>query len=115
MLLEIMYIDDEQDLCDFFIDEYSSSEIGVRTFTDPKIAVESAKSNSPDLIFIDYRLPGARGDIIAQSFKSEIPKYLITGDINVVPQYQFSEILSKLDCWPHLHEILQDLLSKKSK
>ena len=114
MQLEVVYLDDEPDLCEFFSDEYDSEWIHVRTFTDPRQAIESVSAQPPDVIFIDYRLPGIRGDTVAQSISEKIPKYLVTGDIQVKTEYKFVEILSKLDFRARVHEILNGMVRKKS-
>ena len=66
-----------------FADYFSSEDVAVTTFTDPAKVVANCHSNPPDMIFVDYRLPGTTGDEVVKSIAASIPKYLITGAINV--------------------------------
>lgn len=93
--IKIFYIDDEPELCDIFSEQFSSAEVQVITFTAPQIATAEARKNPPDIIFIDYRLPGTTGDIVAQLLPANIPIYLITGEISVATVFKFAAVLSK--------------------
>lgn len=106
MQLKVFYIDDEEGLCENFFDFFSSKDIEVITFTDPKMAIDQAKTSPPDLLFIDYRLPGTTGDKVVQCMAAAIPKFLITGDISVATEYKFSGIFTK----PYNHEDIQGVL-----
>ena len=95
MSLKIIYIDDEPELCENFIDTFSEAGISILTFTDANSAIAAAKKTPPDLIFLDYRLPGTNGDKVAQLIDPSIPKYLITGDIAVATTYNFQAVFPK--------------------
>ena len=95
MPLKVLFLDDEPALCEIFADDFSSETIQVSTFTEPNLAIEHAKQHPPDLIFIDYRLPGTTGDEVAQLMAPGIPKYLITGDIRVKTNYAFAAVFTK--------------------
>lgn len=95
MPLKIYYLDDEEALCENFADYFSSPDSVVSTFTDPQKAVNEINKNPPDILFIDYRLPGTTGDEIAKSLDPKLPKYLVTGDISVKTDYNFIQIFSK--------------------
>ncbi len=95
MSLRIVYLDDEPMLCEIFVDLFSSIDIEIKTFTDSDLARQFITDHSPDLIFIDYRLPGTNGDEVAQLLPSEIPKFLITGEAAVDTKYRFKRIFKK--------------------
>ena len=95
MKLKTIYIDDEKDLCDNFEDTFATDKISILTFTEPKSAIQAIQANPPDLIFLDYRLPGLNGDQVAQALDPTIPKYLITGDIMIETRYPFGKRISK--------------------
>lgn len=95
MPLKIIYLDDEPDLAELFADEFSSSEIEVSTFTEPEKAIAAVWSHPPDIIFLDYRLPGTTGDKVASAMPANIPKYLVTGDIAVKTDYPFLGVIPK--------------------
>ncbi len=95
MSLKIIYLDDEPDLCECFSDEFASEKIEVTTFTDPKRAIAAALESPPDLIFLDFRLPGTTGNAVALAMPKEIPKYLITGESEVNTTYKFEFVFGK--------------------
>lgn len=95
MLLKVVYLDDEPFLCENFVDCFSSPEIEITTYTDPELAVQLIQANPPDVLFLDYRLPGTNGDEIAQKLDPSIPKFLVTGDIMVKTEYKFVKVFSK--------------------
>lgn len=95
MSFQIVYIDDEPDICEIFSDLFQSSTLDVHVFTDPELAIERLKSHSADIVFIDYRLPQTTGDQVARRISKDIPKALITGELSVQPDYEFDRIFSK--------------------
>ncbi len=95
MSINIVYLDDEAELCSIFSEIFTSSDVFVNTFTHVDVALNYIKINSPDLIFIDYRLPGITGDQIAIKLKLSVPIALITGDLDVQPIYPFAKIFNK--------------------
>lgn len=111
MSLKVYYIDDEADLCENFADYFATKEIEVTTFTDPSQALDRAKINPPDIVFIDYRMPGTTGDEMAKLIAADIPKYLITGDIYVKTEYQFNGCFNKPYILEDIQQVLNGLLS----
>jgi CheY-like chemotaxis protein len=111
MALKVLYLDDEPDLCNIFQEEFSSSEVQVTIFSDVQQAIEAVQQFKPDLIFLDYRLPGTTGDQVAQQMPKEIPKYLISGDQTVDSSYTFQKIFNK----PVDPEVIRALFEKFSK
>ena len=110
MPLKVYYLDDEEALCEIFVDFFASSNVEVTTFTDPSLALDAAKINPPDILFIDYRLPGTTGDEVAKSMAADIPKYLITGDISVRTEYKFKAIFHKPYKAEDIRKVLNGLL-----
>jgi DNA-binding response OmpR family regulator len=111
MPLKIYYIDDELALCENFTDFFSSKDVEVITFTDPVLAIAASKDNPPDILFVDYRLPNSTGDQVAKTININIPKYLVTGDINVKTQFKFDAIFSK----PYKPEEIQAVIDRFAK
>ena len=114
MRLKIVYIDDEEALCEIFVDYFSNKDVEVITFTDPVKAIASCLSHPPDMIFVDYRLSGTTGDEVAKSIAASIPKYLITGDINVKTEYKFSAAFNKPYKTDDIQRVLDGFLKIKS-
>ncbi|MGE3609507.1 MAG: response regulator [Bacteriovoracaceae bacterium] len=83
MSLKVYYLDDEADLLEAFFDAYNSQAVSVKTFQRPEELYEAVKQDVPDLIFIDYRLPGTTGDQVALNLNPDIKKILVTGDLNI--------------------------------
>jgi len=95
MLLEVLYIDDEPDLCEIFSEEFASPEVSITTYTDPRPAIEHAKRKVFDLVFVDYRLPGTNGTEVAKSLQCSGAIILVTGENIVDTDYSFAKILKK--------------------
>ena len=108
--MRVLYLDDEQDLCDIFAEIFTSETVKVVTYTEPMHAIDSVKSNPPDLIFLDYRLPGTTGDLVAIEMGTSIDKYLITGEIAVESKYAFIKIIKK----PFDFSEIQKIIDQKS-
>ncbi len=95
MQLEVVYIDDEIDLCEMFSEAFSSPKIHITTYMDPNQAIAGIAANAPDLIFIDFRLPNITGDKIALKMDPKIQKVLITGDLQVKVEASFDRVFYK--------------------
>lgn len=113
--LEVMYVDDEKELGDIFRDLYSNELVRIHFFDNSKAAIEESKKNLFDLAFLDYRLPEMLGDEVAQKLPVSIPKYLITGELDVVSSYKFIEIISKPTDFTVIKKIIQSYLDKKNE
>ncbi len=88
-ILNVMFVDDEAGLCLIFVDEYAAEGVSVSTYTDPAKAIAAALREPPDLLFLDFRMPGTNGDLVAQAMPASIQKYLISGDIHVETKTNF--------------------------
>lgn len=95
MSLRIVYIDDEEELCIIFRQIFTRKGFEVEVFSNPLKGMEYIISNPPDVIFFDYRLPGKTGDELALELSNSIPKYLITGELNIQTKYPFERIFPK--------------------
>ena len=98
--LNIVYLDDEPLLCEFFKDCLESEDIVIKTFISPDEAIKEVMTNTPDLVFLDFRLLNTTGDIVAQKMDAKIPKVLITGDLVVdacKKPFNFSEMKEFID------------------
>lgn len=99
MTYTIFYIDDEADLLEMFVDSHASDEFEIHVFTQPQDLLEALGAKKPDLVLIDFRLPGTNGDHLAQQIdqklKRSVPKALITGDLRISPTSRFIKIFSK--------------------
>ena len=105
MPLKVYYIDDEPELCNLFCEYHDSPQVEVKTFTSGAEAIEYAKDNPPDLVFIDFRLPGTTGEEVARALDPKTPKYLVTGEIHIQSSELFRGVLSK-PCNPQAMEEL---------
>jgi DNA-binding response OmpR family regulator len=95
MPLKIYYLDDELELLEIFSDLFSSDDVVVTTFSDPKTAIEAIKASPPDLLFLDYRLPNTTGDQVALQIDPKIPKAIVTGDLSVTLEAKFDAKYAK--------------------
>ena len=106
-----MYIDDEPALCEIFEEEFTCHNVTIVTYTNANQAIESANQSMPDVIFIDYRFADTNGDVVAQALPTEIPKYLVTGEVRVETQYKFNDILGKPFERDRILKIIQENLA----
>jgi len=107
MTFKVLYLDDESELCDIFAEEISCKEVQVTTFTNAKSAIDHSIKDQPNMIFLDYRLNDTSGDEVALCMPADIPKYLITGDIMLKPNFDFVQIFSKPTDYKQLAELIQ--------
>ncbi len=112
--LKIAYIDDEAEMCSIFVDNFSSANVEILTFSDLTNIVEKVEGANPDLIFLDYRLPNTNGDTLAGVLSPSVPKVLITGDIEVKPKANFLRVFSKPFDFCEMEDFLAEFsLNKK--
>lgn len=114
-VIKVLFLDDEPVLGECFSDEFASTDIEIMTFTDPKKVIEQCAQINPDVVFVDFRMPGLTGDAVAKALPKEIPKYLITGELEPKVDYQFNQILKKPYEYEKIHLILKNILEQKSK
>lgn len=110
MPIDVYYLDDEEMLCELFCDYFESAQIKITTFVDPQKAIKACKSRPPNLMFIDYRLPGTTGDQVATNIDVSIPKFLVTGDLTCKPSYEFLKIISKPYKFDEIQELINEFL-----
>ncbi len=110
---EVFYLDDEPDLLELFADSFGDSECTITTFTQPGPLMDAIEFSPPDLLVLDYRLPGTTGDAVALSVNPDIPKVLITGDLYLEPQAKFIAIIRKPYKAFEVRTILDDARKKK--
>lgn len=115
MSLNILFLDDEPELCDLFKDFFSSEHINVNVFSDPSEALDFAQKNDLDLIFVDYRLPGTNGDQVALKMPSKVPKILLTGEMSVETTYRFEAVMEKPVDMAMVEARIQTALQAKQK
>lgn len=95
MPVKIYYLDDEILLSENFSETFSSDDVVIKCFSEPKAVIEATIADPPDIFFIDYRLPNTTGDVVAKKLPKHIPKALITGDINFPPGSDFIAVFQK--------------------
>jgi DNA-binding NtrC family response regulator len=79
--LKIVYVDDEPDLLEIFVDTFSKSNFDIKTFASTDEALDEIKINTPDLLILDYRLTNTTGYEFAKLVDPCIPKIMITGEL----------------------------------
>lgn len=114
MPLKIIYLDDEPGICEMFVDNFSSPEIEVTTFCDEELAIKAVNATTPDLVFIDYRLPNTTGDKVASRMRHTIPKALITGDLAVKEVEHFIKVFHKPFDFVLMEGFIQGYIDKKA-
>lgn len=111
-LLKIFYIDDEHELCEIFRERFEGPDYDISCFLEAETALARMDSVRPDVVFIDYRIPGQNGVIASSRMPETVAKYLITGELDVAGDLNFSGILHKPIDYKRIDQILRDLLAK---
>lgn len=111
MSYRIYYIDDEELLCELFVELFQSDKIIIESFTTHEELLRRSKEKMPDLYFIDYRLKGINGDVLAKLLNPNIPKVLITGELTVAPTQSFVKIFQKPIVLEEVQDFILSLLS----
>lgn len=116
MSLKIFYLDDEPALCDVFVDTFTSQEREVWTFSSPIGFLEQVEGLRPDVVFLDYRLPGTTGEAIAEKIDKKIRRAIITGDLEleVKPEARIDKIFYKPFSAEELEEYLAEIARTKT-
>ncbi len=94
-MFKLMHLDDEMEIREVFSDLFSSEEITIVSLATREEAMALLAKDPPDLIFLDYRLPGTTGDQVAKDFQTQIPICLMTGDATVRTTYPFAAKFKK--------------------
>jgi len=84
----ILIIDDEKDLCQLLGDTLSSHGYNVECANNRREAMSSLKSHSPDLVFLDLKLPDGDGLRLLSCIKKINP---ITA-VNIISAYGTEEV-----------------------
>jgi two-component SAPR family response regulator len=109
-----IYIDDELDVCKIFEYFFGETEnYKIKTFTDPKIAIDFIKENSEKIpcIFTDFKMPTMNGIDVAEQVSKFAPVYLVTGNSFGLPESEhISGVLSK----PVKPSELEEIIKKNS-
>ncbi len=79
----ILIIDDEKDLCQLLGDTLSSRGYNVKSANTRREAMSSLKSRSPDLVFLDLKLPDGDGTKLISKIKKINPDTVV----NVISAY----------------------------
>jgi DNA-binding response OmpR family regulator len=95
VLLKIVYVDDEPGMCQMFIDNFASDTIKISVYTDPLKLLAEIEKLELDLIVLDYRLPNMNGDELAATLGNEVPKVLVSGDLNINLKQKFLRTFTK--------------------
>lgn len=117
MPLKVVYLDDEPMLCEIFADQFTSEKVQITTFSDVNKMLAEVQFILPDLLFLDYRLPGTTGENVAREFdkvvggKSQALKFLITGDIDCATEFKFEMVIRK----PMDVDVIQKILDHEIK
>ena len=108
MAIKIYFLDDETDILDIFKETFSSKDFIISTFNNPNDLIETSKVNKPDLFFLDNKIPHFTADIISKELDPNIPKAIITADVNYKFEMNYIAIFGK----PYINEEILNLMKK---
>jgi len=113
MPLKVVYIDDEPEICQIFIDNFSSDSIEIKIYTDPILFLNEVENHELDLVILDYRFPNINGDQIAKALGSHIPKVLVSGDLTINLEQTYLRTFTKPFDFEEVEDFLNGLAAKK--
>lgn len=93
--LNVFYLDDEDLLLMAFADRFSTSEINVKTFDKYEEFALAIKQHMPDVVVLDYTMPGKNGEEIAMALPPHIHKILVTGNLSHNQNPIFEHVFTK--------------------
>ncbi|OQW49167.1 MAG: hypothetical protein A4S09_03630 [Proteobacteria bacterium SG_bin7] len=70
---EVFIVDDEEEILQVVSAVIQETGIRVRTFSNPKDAIEAVKSTVPFLILSDFKMPGMDGLVFCQELRKTLP------------------------------------------
>jgi DNA-binding response OmpR family regulator len=80
--IRVLIVDDEEDLALTIAERLEIRGIKTQTVSESDLALNSIKTNTPDVVVLDIMMPGIGGlEILKQikSFNRDIPVILLTG------------------------------------
>lgn len=107
---KVFYLDDEIELLELFRDLFESGGFEIETFSHPNELIARTQEATPQLIFLDYRLPGTNGIEVAKLLPPHIPKVLITGELDVETERLFVRKFAKPYNVSEVQEFIQTQL-----
>ena len=87
----ILIIDDEKDLCQLLGDTLSSHGYNIESANTRREAMSSLKSHSPDMVFLDLKLPDGDGLRLLSCIKKINPSTAV----NIISAYGTEEVRDK--------------------
>lgn len=113
MPLNVVFVDDEEDIRDFYHLLFESEDISVSTFADcDELKSYIATSPQIDLLFIDFRMPDCNGVECVQKLNLPCPCYLVSGELDLKCPDGFLGTINKPVKKQIVFDIFQDLLKK---
>ncbi|MCF8060620.1 MAG: response regulator [Bacteriovoracaceae bacterium] len=110
-MYNLVFVDDEKDLCRLYKEIFSSSEISVHAFSDCEEAIDYIHNNDVSILFVDFRMPGTNGIQFREKIKKEIPSFLLTGEFLNQEVEGFIKVLEK----PVTEELIEVLIERYAK
>ncbi|MFC0119236.1 response regulator [Pseudoalteromonas xiamenensis] len=95
MTLRLVYIDDEVELGELMQEFMHDQDVALHCFDKEQDAIEFCCENTPDLVLIDYRLRHMTGVDVARQLPPNIPKILVTGELELPKCDEFQQVISK--------------------
>jgi DNA-binding NtrC family response regulator len=110
MTTEVVFIDDEEDICELYLEFFDDDALHVTTFTNPSEAVSFMSANTVHVCFIDYRMPGMNGIDLREQLPDDVDYYLVTGELDLDCPEGFVGKFTKPFRLEELEKILETLL-----
>lgn len=95
MQRNIVFVDDENDLCEMYEELFKSKTNIVKAFSCIKTALEYIQGHNVDICFIDYRMPIMNGIEFRKHLSENIVCILLTGELDARLEVGFVAVFNK--------------------
>lgn len=110
--MKMLIVDDEMEICNIFFDFFSPKGHQVSKATSGKEAIEKVKSEKPDLVFLDIRMPHMDGIEVLKQIK-DIDKSIVVIMSTVLKDEKIAKQAVKLGAYDYVTKPLSfDYLEK---
>jgi two-component system response regulator (stage 0 sporulation protein F) len=110
--MKLLIVDDEMEICNIFYDFFTPKGYEVIKATSGKEAIEKVKTEKPDLVFLDIRMPQMNGIEVLKQIK-QIDKSIAIIMITVVKEEKIAKKAMELGAYDYVTKPLSfDYLEK---
>ena len=82
-MARVVFVDDEEDLCELFLECYESPQYELEVFSDAFSAIESINQKKADLLVLDYRMKGINAFEFLAKLNEQTKYCIVSGELDL--------------------------------